>query len=532
MTASNIFAAIAPNKPAIVLDVTVITYAELDKRTGEVARLFRASRTRADGSGGGLDVSGVVAMLAENRADAFVVAWATQRGGLYLVPIGTKLTPSEIAYILEDSQAGILVCSPALASLAMQAVALLGQDVPVPTLYELGEGGGQLQGLNGAAKVFAEDDLIELEGSDMLYTSGTTGRPKGVKRPLSGKAFGADTSRADRSRDLFKMNADTVFLSPAPLYHAAPLRFAMSVHRLGGTVVVMKKFDAHQAWHLLHQHQVTHSQWAPTMFNRLLGARDALAPIALPNSHRVAIHAGAPCPVPVKHQMIKWWGPILHEYYSGTESIGFTHIDSREWLVKTGSVGRAIGCNIHIVDAKTGDVVPVGQTGMVYFEGKAPLVYHNSEDKTAASTHPKGWATMGDIGHVDADNYLFLTDRAAFTIISGGVNIYPKEIEDALLEQSIVTDAAVFGVPDPDLGEKVIAAVTLEPGTPKNAKTAAQIGLALRSNLSSIKVPKRIIFYDELPRSDAGKLLKRELQNQFATSAAATGFPTREALAA
>jgi long-chain acyl-CoA synthetase len=521
------FAHTHPDKPAIVLAGEAMTYRQLDERSAAAARLFRATGP----NGCGLSMGGIVAMLVENHVEAFVVAWATQRSGLYLVPIGTKLTASEIAYVLGDCQAGALICSPNLVDVAARALESIAEDGQKPRVFELGDGSGQFQTLQSASEAFRNDALEEVEGGDMLYTSGTTGRPKGVKRPLSGKAFGADTSRADRSRDLFGMDRDTVFLSPAPLYHAAPLRFAMSVHRLGGTVILMKKFDAAEAWSLLHSQKVTHSQWAPTMFNRFLAARKTLVPAALPTSHQVAIHAGAPCPIPVKHQMITWWGPILHEYYSGTESIGFTHIKSDEWLAKVGSVGRAIGCKLHIVDAATGAALPAGETGSVYFEGKAPLTYHNSEAKTAAATHPNGWATMGDIGHVDRDGYLFLTDRAAFTIISGGVNIYPKEVEDALLEQSVITDAAVFGAPDADLGETVIAAVTLSHSAAKTAQTAIAIGQELRTNLSSVKIPKRIMFYDELPRSDAGKLLKRELQKHYAASSAVS-FPTREVLAA
>jgi long-chain acyl-CoA synthetase len=523
MTTPTAFARLFPDKPAVVLGEHVLTYAQLDRRSSDVARLFRAS---------GLGIGGIVALCASNHVDAFVVAWATQRAGLYLVPISAKLTPSEMAYILGDCQAGILVCSASLGSNVRQTLHLLTHDQPAPTVLTLGGDSETFGCLDEAAAKHADDPLDEVEGGDMLYTSGTTGRPKGVKRPLSGKAFGADTSRADRSRDLFDMNVDTVFLSPAPLYHAAPLRFAMSVHRLGGTVVLMEKFDAAQAWGLLHARKVTHSQWAPTMFNRLLGARPGLVPANLPASHRVAIHAGAPCPTAVKHAMISWWGPILHEYYSGTESIGFTHITSVAWLEKPGSVGQAIGCKIHIVDSASGASLAHNETGAVYFEGKAPLVYHNGPDKTAAATHSQGWATMGDIGHVDRDGYLFLTDRAAFTIISGGVNIYPKEIEDALLEQATITDAAVFGVPDTDLGEAVVAAVVLADDLLQNAKTALEIGAALRATLSSVKLPKRILFYDELPRSDAGKLLKRDLQRHYASCAIPCAFPLREVIAA
>lgn len=520
------FANAHPDKAAIILGEESLTYGRLEKLSLDVAHLFAAH-----GAKGG----SVVAMLAQNQVEAFVVAWAAQRSGLYLAPIGTKLTASEIAYILDDCRAEIVVCSPKLATLTANAISLQTHKCATQNVFVMSWEGGQFASLFAPQiplSSAAHSPCAACEGGDMLYTSGTTGRPKGVKRPLSGKTFGTDTSRADRSRDLFAMNSETVFLSPAPLYHAAPLRFAMSVHRLGGTVILMERFEPFEAWALLHKHGVTHSQWAPTMFNRLLAARDNLIPTSLPPAHRVTIHAGAPCSVAVKHEMIAWWGPILYEYYSGTESIGFTHIRSDAWLKKPGSVGQAVGCKIHIVNPQSGESLPQGQIGSVYFEGKAPLIYHNSADKTASATHANGWATMGDIGYLDSDGYLFLTDRAAFTIISGGVNIYPKEVEDALLAQSIITDAAVFGVPDPDLGEAVVAAVTLKQGFGASAKTASDIGLALRAKLSSIKIPKRIIFCDELPRSDAGKLLKRVLQDEFATWGASRSYPTQETLAA
>ena len=523
MTTPAHFAKIHPEKSAVILGDHVLSYAQLDGRSASTARLFRAC---------GLGVGSVVALLTENNVDTFVVSWATQRSGLYLVPIGTKLTAVEIAYILSDCQAGILVCSSAMVPLAQAAIAALGAEGQSLQVFEFGGTGDHYDALVNAAYACAHHDLVEVEGADMLYTSGTTGRPKGVKRALSGVAFGADTSRSDRSRDLFDMDGETVFLSPAPLYHAAPLRFAMSVHRLGGTVVLMDRFDAIAAWGLLHSHGVTHSQWAPTMFNRLLGTKAVLTPHALPQHHRVAIHAGAPCPIPVKHAMVEWWGPILHEYYSGTESIGFTHIDSHDWLKKVGSVGQPIGCKAHIVDAATGNSLPPLHTGGVYFEGRATLSYHNGDDKTAAATHANGWATMGDIGHLDADGFLFLTDRVAFTIISGGVNIYPKEVEDALMQIDFIDDVAVFGISDADLGEAVTAAIVLKSGINETAATARTIGEKLGPILSAVKRPKRVLFCDALPRSDAGKLLKRDLQALFTVSQPPLTFPIREVVSA
>jgi long-chain acyl-CoA synthetase len=476
-------AAFPPDRPAVRFQGATLSYGALDTRSRALAAHLRGPAGLARGD--------VAALLLPNGLDFFVAAWACQRCGLYMLPLGTKLTAAEIAYILEDSGARVVLTDAELAD-RVTGVSTFMVAYPLPDA--------------------ADPDPVE--GGDMLYTSGTTGKPKGVRRPLSFAPLGTELRRVERAKALFDMDADTIFFSPAPLYHAAPLRFSLNVHRLGGCVVVMDKFDAAGALDLISQEQVTHSQWVPTMFARLLALSPR--PAGPWPHHRVAIHAAAPCPVAVKEAMIAWWGPILHEYYSGTESIGFTHCTSPEWLSHVGTVGKAWECQIHIV-GEDGAELPVGETGTVYFEGRAGLAYHNDPDKTAAAHHPQGWATMGDIGHVDADGYLYLTDRRAFTIISGGVNIYPREIEEVLLGHPDVADAAVFGVPDADLGEAVQAVVEPRAGVLADAALAAALFSHCRAALATFKCPKAIDFTAQLPRTDTGKLLKTPLRADYTT---------------
>ncbi|MGB7405707.1 MAG: AMP-binding protein [Pacificimonas sp.] len=479
--------AIDASRTALVLGDRRMSYGELSERAETLAGRLSAEGVR-DGD--------VVAIMLGNTPDFFVAAWAAQMSGLYFVPISEKLTVKERAYIFEDSGTKLV---------------LTAADIDEPRLRP--------SEWTGASNSFAR-----VEGSDMLYTSGTTGRPKGVKRPLSGAELGSDPRRIDRARELFGMNEDTVFLSPAPLYHAAPLRYAMTVQRLGGTVVAMPKFDASEALRLLAAEAVTHSQWVPTMFSRLLALPNAEVR-NVPPTHRCAIHAGAPCPEAVKRRMIDWWGPILHEYYSGTEAVGFTHITSEQWLARPNSVGQAYGSTIHILD-ENGDELPAGETGRVFFEGRAGLAYHNAPKKTASAMTAEGWATMGDIGHVDADGFLYLTDRAAFTIISGGVNIYPAEIENALMAYPDVVDCAVFGVPDPDFGEAVQAVVEMREGHPGGPATALQLADHLRAEIAATKMPRKIAFVERLPRLDSGKVRKADLKTAY-SDPETRGFATR-----
>jgi fatty-acyl-CoA synthase len=317
---------------------------------------------------------------------------------------------------------------------------------------------------------------------------------------------------------LYGFSDDMVYLSPAPLYHAAPLRFSMSVQRTGGTVIVMEHFDPAEFLRLVSTYKVTHTQVVPTMFVRMLKLPEEERSGYDVSSLRTVIHAAAPCPVEVKRQMIEWWGPIIFEYYAGTEGNGSTIITSEQWLAHPGSVGRSSVGVVHICD-ETGSELPTGETGAVYFEqARMPFEYHGDPDKTRNAQHPEhpNWSTLGDVGYLDDEGYLYLTDRKAFMIISGGVNIYPQEIEDALVLHPSVGDVAVFGVPDDDMGEAVLAVVEAAPGVDPSPALARELTEYLRDRIAHYKVPRAIDFIDEMPRLPTGKLYKRVLRDRYA----------------
>ncbi len=490
-------AATTPQKSAVIVAggsgaSSRLTYAELDRRSDRLAQALRAR---------GLRVGDVLALTMANSVDFFVVAWAAQRSGLHYVATPVQATAEELSYLFKDSGAKVVIADDAFAATVHQAVSALGAVAPALFI------GTQLE----EAGEYAPYEAVE--GSDMLYTSGTTGRPKGVKSALKLDSLGSDRRRVERARVLYGFDESTVFLVPAPLYHAAPLRFGMTALRLGGTVVVLPRFQADAALEALRVHAVTHSQWVPTMFNRLLALpADARASSTFP-AHRVAMHSGAPCAVAVKRRMIDWWGPILHEYYSGSESVGFTHVTSAEWLARPGTVGKAYGCKVHILDGDGNELDPRA-TGAVYFESAQKLAYHGDAQKTAAALGPNGWATMGDLGYVDEDGYLFLTDRSAFTVVSGGVNVYPREVELALESHADVREAAVFGVPDADLGERVHAVVAVAENRLSDATLVAELLEHARAHIAPYKVPRGIEVRAELPRGATGKLDKRALQRE------------------
>jgi fatty-acyl-CoA synthase len=501
------WARLSPDKPAVIVaypdGAAVMTYAELDDRSVRFARLLREH---------GLRPWGHVAVLMENRPEVFEVAWAAQRSGLYLTMINTHLSPDEARYVLADCGAEALVVSARLGDLAS---ALCEGAPQVGARWVVG---GPLTGyedFRDALHAVAPEPLEdECEGEVMLYSSGTTGRPKGVKRPVS---LGPPGSYF-RIRDLVTTlgyRRDTVYLSPAPLHHAAPLGFTTAVHRLGGTVVVMPRFDARRCLELIERYRVTEAQFVPTMFFRLLRLPEDVQNSYDLSSLRGVVHAAAPCPVPVKRSMIEWWGPIVWEYYSGTEGNGRTCVGPQEWLARPGTVGRPVTGRLHIVGEDGQEMAP-GETGTVYFESGRTFEYHNDPVKTAGSHNDRGWSTLGDVGHVDEDGYLYLTDRASHMIISGGVNIYPQETENVLLAHPAVTDAAVFGVPDPEMGERVLAVVELvEPDMAGDDLAEELIGFC-RDRLAHYKCPRNIDFTTAMPRQENGKLYKRLLKEAYA----------------
>lgn len=496
-----------PEKPAVIMaDGRTLSYRELDEESNRFAQLLRAR---------GLQIGDTVAISLENRPEYFSLVWGAQRAGLVFVAISCRLAAPEIAYIAQDSGAKLLVSSTYL-NKVLDEVAALAPSVP-----QLRLGGVGVHDLEAElAKMPATAIADERAGGDMLYSSGTTGKPKGVRVPMpEDPAIGAPTSLMMVASEVFGFTKDSVYLSPAPLYHAAPLRWSMGVHRLGGTVVVMDKFDPEHALQLIEKYKITDSQWVPTHFVRLLKLPEEVRTKYDISSLKCAIHAAAPCPIPVKHAMIDWWGPILKEYYAGTEGNGFTFIGSEDWLTHPGSVGRVITGVIHICDEK-GDEVPTGTEGQVFFEGGGVFEYHNDPAKTAEATNKHGWTSLGDIGRVDEDGFLYLTDRKSFMIISGGVNIYPQEIESLLVTHPKVADVAVIGAPDPDMGERVVAIVQPANLAEAGPALAAELTDWLNPQLSRVKMPRQIDFREELPREPTGKLFKRLLRDEYKAAAA------------
>ena len=498
-----------PDKAAVVMADSGerLTYAALEDASVRLARLLHEH---------GLRPGDTVALLADNGLHTYEVYWAALRSGLYITALNHHLQPAEVAYIVGDCGARALVVSAALSELA-EAVAGLTPQVELRLAY-----GGPVAGHGGYEGALAATSPVPLadqpRGRDMLYSSGTTGRPKGVKAPLTGQQVqDPGDAMIDTFGALYGFDADTVYLCPAPLYHAAPLRFGAMVHALGGTVVVLPRFEPVAALDALERYEVTHSQWVPTMFVRMLKLPDGQRLGRDLSHHRVAVHAAAPCPVEVKRAMIDWWGPVLYEYYASIEAVGVTAIDSPTWLTRPGSVGRAALGVLHVC-AEDGAELPPGQDGLVYFERDVlPFSYHGDPARTRAAQHPDhdNWATTGDVGHVDADGYLFLTDRKDFMIISGGVNIYPQEVEDALALHPAVLDVAVVGVPDEEMGEQVKGVVHPAEGVLPGPALEQELLTFLRARLAHYKVPRSIDFVDALPRTATGKLQKHKVRSGY-----------------
>jgi fatty-acyl-CoA synthase len=450
----------------------------------------------------------------ENHPRYLEICWAALRSGLYMTAINRYLTVDETAYIVNDCGAKALVSSVARGEVA----GALPAHIPhCPHLLMLG---GTLPGWSSYEEAITDCPATpvaeEWAGELMLYSSGTTGRPKGIKRALQNIKVG-ESDRLRAMFDAYGFGPEMVYLSPAPQYHAAPLAYSLAVQRYGGTVVMMPRFDAREALSCIERFRVTHSQWVPTMFVRMLKLPEAERAGFDLSSHRCAVHAAAPCPVEVKRRMIGWWGPILEEYYAGTESNGFTRIGSAEWLAHPGSVGQARLGVLHICDDE-GRELPVGEAGVIYFEREeVPFEYHNDPEKTRRAQHPEHptWTALGDIGRVDAQGYLYLTDRKAFMIISGGVNIYPQAIEDALVLHPAVRDAAVIGVPNADLGEEVKAVVEPVDGVDGDDALVGELMGFLRGRIAAYMVPKSIDFTEELPRLPTGKLYKQALRARY-----------------
>lgn len=500
----GIIAAATPGKIAYVMAETgqTVTYAELERTSNQGAHLFRAL---------GLQRGDHIALMLENHPRFFQICWAAQRAGLYYTAISWRLQQGEVEYIVNNCEARVFITSRGRAEVAQ---ALAGQVPGVEHAYMLD---GTVPGYASWEEAIASQPehpiADESEGQSMLYSSGTTGYPKGVKRALPTEPYGSIPGLAVLNV-LYGADADSIYLSPAPLYHAAPLGFTMTCLRQGTQVVVMEHFEPEAALRFIEQYRVTHSQWVPTMFVRMLKLAPEVRTRYDVSSLRCAIHAAAPCPIPIKEQMIEWWGPVLYEYYAGTEGNGFVQLNSAEWLAHRGSVGRPLNCQLHICDEE-GNEVPTGESGTIWFGGGGEFEYHNDPEKTAGSRHPKGWSTLGDVGYLDEDGYLYLTDRKHFMIISGGVNIYPQEAENVLITHPAVVDVAVFGVPNEEFGEEVKAVVQPRDMAEASPVLAMELLSYCRERLSHIKCPRSIDFRAELPRHPTGKLYKRLLKDEY-----------------
>jgi fatty-acyl-CoA synthase len=465
-----------------------VTYGQLATRIRQGAQLLRQM---------GLETGDGIVVVSENHPDLLSLYWAAQICGLYWTAISAQFQHDEIDYILNDCDARLLVASRSQRQkidTPPQANELLLDDW-----------------LNAIAG--QPDELISdpAEGAEMLYSSGTTGRPKGVRAVTPGAELGTVSELFKRRLALHQIDSEAIYLSSAPLYHSAPLRYNGMVLRSGGTAIIMPRFDAEYALALIERHRISHSQWVPTMFVRLLKLPEDIRTRYDLSSLRFAIHAAAPCPISIKEQMLDWWGDVLYEYYSGTEGNGQTAIDPVEWRAHPGSVGKPILGTLKIV-ATNGEELPMGETGLVYFADGPRFEYYKDPEKTAAAFNDKGWSTLGDIGHLDADGYLYLTDRASQMIITGGVNVYPREVEDVLVDHPCVADAAVFGIPDPEFGESVRAAVELLEGA---EVSETELISFCRGRLAHLKCPRHIDFPASLPRHQTGKLYKQALRSPF-----------------
>ena len=502
------YAARQPDHPAVIMAQTgaVLTYGELEARSNRLAHLLRAR---------GLHRLDHYAIFMENNAHYVECCSAGARTGVYYTCVNSFLTPEELAYILNNSESQILITSEAKRGVA--AAALKSCPKIELCLIVDGEGEGErMQNLQEATAAYPATAVAdECLGTGMLYSSGTTGRPKGILRPLPLQPPSQQLPLYAFLEKLWRYREGMIYLSPAPLYHSAPQAAVSLTIDNGGTAIIMETFDAEQYLQLVQRYKVTHSQLVPTMFSRMLKLPEAVRRSYDLSSLETAVHAAAPCPVQVKEEMIAWWGPIILEYYGMTEGLGFTACDSADWLAHRGTVGKVLFGELHVLDENM-KPCPAGAAGTLWFKTATPFEYFNDPVKTAQARSADGtMSTVGDVGYVDEEGYLYLTDRATFMIISGGVNIYPQECENLLITHPKVADAAVFGVPNEDLGEEVKAAIQLMPGIGPGPDIAAELLAFCAEHLARQKCPRSIDFEIELPRLPTGKLYKRLLRDRY-----------------
>jgi long-chain acyl-CoA synthetase len=499
------FAQTTPDKPSYVMEPSgeTVTYRELDEEANSLSHYFRSL---------GLQVGDHIAFCLENHPRFLQIAWGAQYAGLYYTAISSRLTSEETEYIVNDCGAQVFITSRYKADVAATLVDR------TPNLRARLMLDGVVDGYEAYEEVIGSQPATPLPdrvaGKDMLYSSGTTGRPKGVKPSMPSEPIDSASPVTVLGQLLLGYSDQTVYLSPAPLYHSAPLRFSMAVHQVGGTVISMERFDAEEALALIEKYRVTHIQVVPTMFGRMLKLPDDVRSRYDVSSLTMAVHAAAPCPVAVKQQMIEWWGPIIHEYYAGTEGNGFVYCNSEDWLAHPGTVGRAIVGELHILD-DDGHEVPAGQEGTIYFGGATDFEYHNDPEKTAESRNAQGWSTLGDVGRLDDDGFLYLTDRKTYMIITGGVNVYPQETENILSVHPKVMDVAVIGVPNEDFGEEVKAVVQPMDMADAGPELERELIAYCKEHLADVKCPRSVDFTEELPRHPTGKLYKRLLRDKY-----------------
>jgi long-chain acyl-CoA synthetase len=508
MTHLSELAAAAPDKPAVIMadGSSVITYRRLDERSRQMSRLL---------AGHGIGPRDHIAVFMANRPEYFEVACGAQRRGVYWTPVNWHLRADEVGYIMRDCGAQLVIASPETAALTAE----LTTSMPGLRAYVAGSDPADGESRHGLPSLEAALDVLaagpienETEGITFFYSSGTTGRPKGIKRSFGFPPFGTDVGLELRMQAAYGFSADTIYLCPAPLYHAAPIGWSMGTLRLGATVVLMERFDPTACLQAVERYQVTAAQFVPTHFVRLLKLPAAERARHDVSSLKTVVHAAAPCPVDVKREMMDWLGPVLYEYYAGSEGNGSTMVGPADWLAHPGTVGRALVGTLHIL-ADDGTELPPGVDGAIYFDGNN-FEYHNDPEKTAGSRNEKGWTTLGDFGHLDGDGYLYLADRRADLIISGGVNIYPAEIEEALIMHPAVADVAVIGVPDTDMGQSVLAIVQPAIQTPWPEELAEELIAHCRTRLAGYKTPRAVEFAAQLPRTQTGKLQRRKLRDE------------------
>ena len=496
-----------PDKAAVVRagDGAVTTYAELERRSLQIAHFLDRH---------GLRVGDHVAVLMDNRPEYFEVLWGCMRSGIYVTPVNWHLTEGEAAYVVKDCGARVLFTSATVGDLASRVAAQCSKTEAGEELVTVMTDGAGSPFLDYATTLDAESTEPredEREGFYFFYSSGTTGVPKGIEPNHEFPPFGTGLGIDHAVNLAFGFDDSTVYLCPAPMYHAAPSAWSMGAIRNGGTVVLMERFDALECLRSIETYQVTHVQFVPTMFVRMLKLPDDERLQFDLSSLKLVVHAAAPCPVDVKLQIIEWFGPVVMEYYAGSEQAGMTMISSQEWLFHQGSVGRPLSGAVHILDEE-GQELPTGEIGTVYFEGGGTFRYYKDEEKTSRAFNEKGWSTLGDLGYVDEEGYLYLADRRTDLILTGGVNVYPREVEDALVMHPAVADVAVIGVPDEDLGERVKAVVQLADGVADTPELRAELVAHTRERVAGFKCPREWEYVDQLPRTEAGKMLRRRLR--------------------